>query len=62
MPKLSLKKTLKDLDTKKISILELNQDFLTRIKEKESLNIFIHFNEEYVLKQIDYLEKDNSTK
>ncbi|MFL2519819.1 MAG: amidase, partial [Alphaproteobacteria bacterium] len=62
MSKLSLKQTLKDLQTKKISIRELNKDFLKRIKEKENLNIFIHFNEEYVLKQIDYLEKDNSTK
>ena len=43
MPKLSLKKTLKDLDTKKISILELNQDYLKRIKEKENLNVFIYF-------------------
>ena len=48
MPKSSLKQTLKDLDTKKISIRELNQDYLKRIKEKENLNVFIHFSEENV--------------
>ena len=62
MSKSSLKQTLKDLDTKKISIRELNQDYLKRIKEKENLNVFIHFSEENVLKQIDNLEKDNSAK
>ena len=62
MSKSSLKQTLKDLDTKKISIRELNQDYLKRIKENENLNVFIHFSEENVLKQIDNLEKDNSTK
>ena len=62
MSKLSLKQTLKDLDTKKISIRELNQDYLKRIKENENLNVFIHFSEENVLKQIDNLEKDNSAK
>ncbi len=60
MSKSSLKQTLKDLDTKKISIRELNQDYLKRIKENENLNVFIHFSEENVLKQIDNLEKDNS--
>jgi len=62
MSKSSLKQTLKDLDTKKISIRELNQDYLKRIKEKDNLNVFIHFSEENVLKQIDNLEKDNSAK
>ena len=38
MSKSSLKQTLKDLDTKKISIRELNQDYLKRIKEKDNLN------------------------
>ena len=55
MSKSSLKQTLKDLDTKKISIRELNQDYLKRIKENENLNVFIHFSEENVLKQIDNL-------
>jgi len=62
MSKSSLKQTLKDLESKKISIRELNQDYLKRIKEKENLNVFIHFSEENVLKQIDNLEKDNSAK
>ena len=46
MSKPSLKQTLEDLNTKKISIRELNQDYLKRIKEKENLNVFIHFSEE----------------
>ena len=62
MSKSSLKQTLKDLDTKKISIRELNQDYLKRIKENENLNVFIHFSEDNVLKQIDNLENDNSAK
>ena len=62
MSKSSLKQTLKDLDTKKISIRELNQDYLKRIKENENLNVFIYFSEENVLKQIDNLENDNSAK
>ena len=62
MSKSSLKQTLQDLESKKISIRELNQDYLKRIKEKENLNVFIHFSEENVLKQIDNLEKDDSTK
>ena len=37
MSKSSLKQTLKDLDTKKISIRELNQDYLKRIKENKNL-------------------------
>ncbi len=62
MTKPSLKKTLNDLETKKISIKELNQDYLKKIKEKENLNIFIYFSEDNVLEQIENLEKDNSTK
>ncbi len=62
MNKPSLKKTLEDINSKKISIRELNQDYLKKIKEKENLNIFIHFDEQNILKQIDKLEKDNSSK
>ena len=39
MPKSSLKQTLQDLESKKISIRELNQDYLKRIKENENLNV-----------------------
>ena len=55
MSKSSLKHTLQDLESKKISIRELNQDYLKRIKENENLNVFIHFSEDNVLKQIDTL-------
>ncbi len=62
MSKPSLKKTLKDIDSKKISIRELNQDYIKKIKEKNNLNIFIHFDEQDILKRVDELEKDNSNK
>ena len=62
MSKSSLKNTLKDIDSKKISIKELNQDYIKKIKEKNNLNIFIHFDEQDVLKRVDELEKDNSDK
>ena len=62
MSKSSLKNTLKDIDSKKISIKELNQDYIKKIKEKNNLNIFIHFDEQDVLKRVDELEKDNSNK
>ncbi len=62
MTKASLKKTLNDLETKKISIRELNQEYLKKIKEKEDLNIFLYFSEDNVLEQIEILEKNNSTK
>ncbi len=60
MNKLSLKNTLKDIKSKKISIRELNLDYIKKIKEKNNLNIFIHFDEKKVLKRIDELEKDHS--
>ena len=62
MIKPSLRNTLKDIELKKISIRELNQDYIKKIKEKNNLNIFIHFDEQDVLKRIDELENDNSNK
>ena len=58
----SLKNTLKSLDRKEISIRELNQEFIKKIKEKSDLNIFIHFDEQKILDQVVELEKDNSDK
>ena len=57
----SIKETLSKLNSKKISIKELNEIFFKRIKEKENLNIFIYFDEEKVLNRVKELEK-NSTK
>ena len=57
----SIKETLSKINLKNISIKELNEIFIKRIKEKENLNIFIYFDEEKVFNQIKYLEK-NSTK
>ena len=58
----SLKSTLDNLKTNKISIKELNQEYIKKIKEKSNLNIFIHFEEENILNQIENLEKDNNNK
>ena len=62
MKKLSLKNTLNDIKSKKISIRELNLDYIKKIKEKNNLNIFIHFDEQKILNRVDELEKDNSNK
>ncbi len=58
----SIKKTLQRLEKKDISIKELNQEYIKKIKEKSNLNIFIHFEEQKILDQITELEKDNSNK
>ena len=62
MNKPSLKNTLKNIESKKISIRELNQDYINKIKEKMNLNIFIHFDEQNILEQVEKLEKDKSNK
>ena len=58
----SIKKTLQSLENKNISIRELNQEYIKKIKEKSSLNIFIHFEEQKILDQVTELEKDDSNK
>ena len=58
----SIKKTLQRLEKKDISIRELSQEYIKKIKEKSNLNIFIHFEEEKILDQVTELEKDNSNK
>ena len=58
----SIKKTLKSLEKKDISIRELNQEYIKKIKEKLNLNIFIHFEEQKILDQVTELERDNSNK
>ena len=58
----SLKKTIENLQHKKISIRELNQEYINKIKTKSELNIFIHFDEQKILDQVSELENDNSNK
>tara|TARA_Y100001970_G_scaffold285545_1_gene405614 strand:- start:252 stop:1676 length:1425 start_codon:yes stop_codon:yes gene_type:complete len=58
----SLKNTLQSLDNKEVSIRELNQEYINKIKEKSNLNIFIHFDEQKILDQVSELEKDKSNK
>ena len=57
----SIKETLSKINSKKISIKELNEIFIKRIIEKKNLNIFIYFNEEKVFHRVKELDK-NSTK
>ena len=58
----SIKKTLQRLEKKDISIRELSQEYIKKIKEKSNFNIFIHFEEQKILDQVTELEKDNSNK
>ena len=58
----SLKETIKSLEAKKISIKELNEEYIKNIKEKKNLNIFIHFDEQKIIDQVNKLEIDNSNK
>ena len=58
----SLKKTIENLQNNKISIRELNQEYIDKIKTKSELNIFIHFDEQKILDQVSELENDNSNK
>ena len=58
----SLKETIKSLEAKKISIKELNDEYIKNIKEKNNLNIFIHFDEQKIIDQVNKLEIDNSNK
>ncbi|PPR46503.1 MAG: Glutamyl-tRNA(Gln) amidotransferase subunit A [Alphaproteobacteria bacterium MarineAlpha5_Bin9] len=45
---------------KKISILELNQYFISKIKKNKNLNAFIHFDEENIYQQIKSLENSKT--
>ena len=56
----SLKDTINNIENKKISIRELNEEYIKKIKEKTNLNIFIHFDEKKIINQINKLEKENS--
>ena len=46
----SLKETIKSIKAKKISIKELNEEYIKNIKEKNHLNIFIHFDEQKIIR------------
>ena len=53
------------LDDNKISVKEIAQTYIKKIKEKKDLNIFIHFNEDKIYDQVKLIEKisnDNSLK
>ena len=53
------------LDDNKISVKEIAQTYIKKIKEKKDLNIFIYFNEDKIYDQVKLIEKisnDNSLK
>lgn len=53
------------LDHNKISVKEIAQTYIKKIKEKKHLNIFIYFNEDKIydqVKQIEKISNDNSLK
>ena len=57
---ISIVETADKLRNKKISVKELNDIFINRIKENIHLNAFIYFDEKNIEKQISsHLEKDN---
>ena len=62
MPFKSIKDAISNIESKKISIRELNLEFIKKIKDNKNLNIFIYFDEKKIINQIDNLEKDNSNK
>ncbi len=45
------------LDENKISIKEIAETYIKRIKEKKELNIFIYFNEDKIYEQVKEIEK-----
>jgi aspartyl-tRNA(Asn)/glutamyl-tRNA(Gln) amidotransferase subunit A len=57
----TITETIQKLQSKKISILELNQIFIKRIKEKKDINAFIFFDEKKILDQCKKIQNlDNS--
>ena len=61
----SITDTLEKIQSKKISVEELNKIFIKRIKDTKELNIFIYFNEEIIIelsRKIDNLKIDLSLK
>ena len=62
MPFKSIKDAISNIESKKISIRELNLEFIKKIKDNKNLNIFIYFDEKKIINQIDNLEKNNSNK
>ena len=48
MESLTIYETLKNIEDKKISIEELLKLYISRIKENNNLNIFIHFDENII--------------
>ena len=47
----SITETLNKIQSKKISVEELNKIFILRIKDNKELNAFIYFNEEIIKDQ-----------
>ena len=52
-----IQETIKKIKTKKISIFELNQIFIKRIKDNKNINSFIFFDEDLINNRCDELDK-----
>ena len=50
------------LNDNKISVKEIADTFIKKIKEKKDLNIFIYFNEDKIYEQINHIEKNSIDK
>ena len=57
----SIIETREKIQSKKISILELNQIFINRIKKKKDINSFIFFDEDLINKRCKELENLNNS-
>ena len=55
----TITETLKKINNKEISIKELNEIFIKRIKDKMNLNTFIYFDENKIYDQIHKIENQN---
>ena len=52
----SITEALDKIKSKKISVEELNNIFILRIKDNKKLNAFIYFNEENIIEQSRKIE------
>ena len=53
----TITETRKKIKSKQISILELNQIFINRIKNQKNINSFIFFDEDLIINRCNYLDK-----
>lgn len=57
----TITETIEKIKSKQISILELNQIFINRIKNKKNINSFIFFDEDLIINRCNYLTNSNES-